>query len=172
MKRKFFLVALALPLALSAAIRYTQRPSILTAADCALIFPETNSCEETRVLETGELFGEAWLNGAESADKFLGYVFFKSITHENETFDLLVGVNRAGVIQGVTVKGAEEVTEEFLAQFHGKTAQNDFAVACTSDDLMYVPLKIKAMRGNIALSQSIAQSVKEISALAAAEAQK
>jgi len=166
MKRKIFLLALALPLALSAAIRYAQKPLILTVEDCALIFPETNSCEKMRALETGELFSEAWSNGAESADEFLGYVFLKSVTHEGRTLDLVVGVNESGVISGVKVKGADEVPEEFLVQFHGKTAQYNFEVACTTDDLMYVPLKIKAMRGNIPLSESIAQGVKAIATLA------
>ena len=166
MKRKIVLLALTLPLALSAAIRYAQKPLIMTVEDCTLIFPETNSCEKMRALETGELFGEAWSNGAESADEFLGYIFLKSITHEGKTLDMLVGVNKSGVINGVKVKGADEVTEEFLAQFQGKTAQYNFEVACTPDDLMYVPLKIKAMRGNIPLSESIAQGVKKIATLA------
>jgi len=166
MKRKIFLLALTLPLALSAAIRYAQKPSMLAAEDCALIFPEANSCEKMRVLETGELFGEAWSNGLESADEFLGYVFLKPVTHEGGTLDMLVGVNKSGVIAGVKVRGADDVAEEFLAQFHGKTEQHNFEVACTTDDLMYVPLKIKAMRGNIPLSESIAQGVKAIAILA------
>jgi len=166
MKRKIFLLALMLPLALSAAIRYNQRPTSLTAKDCALIFSETDFCEKMRVLETGELFGEAWSNGAEGADEFLGYVFLKSVTHEGKTFDLLVGVNKSGVIQGVKVRGADEVPEEFLAQFQGKTGRYNFAVAYTADDIMYVPLKIKAMRGNIPLSETIVQGVKAIATLA------
>jgi hypothetical protein len=172
MKRKILLLALAIPLALSAAIRYAQKPLILTVEDCALIFPETNSCEKMRALETGELFGEAWANGVESADEFLGYVFLKPITHEGKMFDLLVGVNKSGVIAGIKVKGVDDVPEEFLAQFHGKTGQYDFAVACTPDDIMYVPLKIKAMRGNIPLSESIAQGVKAIAVLAPATIKK
>ncbi len=172
MKRKILLLALALPLALSATIRYAQRPLVLTVEDCALIFPETNSCEKMRALETGELFGEAWVNGMESADELLGYVFLKTVTHEGRTFDLLVGVNQSGLIKGVKVKGADDVPEEFFAQFHGKTAQYDFEVACTPDDIMYVPLKIKALRGNVPLSESIAQSVKAIAALAPAAIKK
>lgn len=168
MKKKFFLLALTLPLALSAAIRYAQEPLILNVEDCALVFPETNSCEKIRTLETGELFGEAWSNGVESADALLGYVFLKPVTHEGRTFDLLVGVNQAGLIKGVKVKGADDVPEEFLAQFHGKTGRYNFEVACTADDIMYVPLKIKAMRENIPLSESIAQGVKAIAMLAPA----
>lgn len=168
MKRKIFLLALAIPLALSAALRYAQRPLVLTAEDCALVFPEANSCEKMRVLETGELFSEAWSNGAESANKLLGYVFLKSVTHEGKTFNLVVGVNKSGAIAGVRVKGADEMPEEFLAQFHGKTERYNFEVACTADDIMYVPLKIKAMRDNIPLSESIAQGVKAIATLAPA----
>ena len=165
MKRKIFLLALMLPLALSAAIRYAQRPLVLAVEDCALVFPEANSCEKIRILETGELFGEAWSNGVDRADEFLGYVFLKPVTHEGKSLDLLVGVNKAGVIQGVKVKGADEVAEEFLAQFQGKTGRYNFEVACTADDIMYVPLKIKAMRENIPLSETIAQAVKAIAAL-------
>ena len=77
-------------------------------------------------------------------------------------------MNESGVINGVKVKGADEVPEEFLAQFQDKTEQYNFEVACTPDDIMYVPLKIKAMRGNIPLSESITQGVKAIATLAPA----
>lgn len=169
MKRKILLLALALPLILSAAIRYAQRPLVLTVEDCALIFPETNSCEKMRLHESGVVYGEAWANGTlEIPDEFLGYVFLKTVKHEDAVLDILVGMNKSGVIQGVKVRGADDVPEEFLAQFHGKTERYNFEVACTADDIMYVPLKIKAMRGSVPLSESIAQGVKAIATLAPA----
>ena len=167
MKRKIFLFALALPLALSAAIRYSQKPVSLTAEDGALVFPATNSCEKIRLHESGVVYGEAWANGTlETPDEFLGYIFLKTVKHEDAVLDILVGVNKSGVIQGVKVKGGEEIAEEFLAQFHGKTAQHDFEVACTPNDLLYIPLKIKALRSNIPLSETVAQGVQEIASLA------
>ncbi len=166
MKVKILLLALAIPLALAAAIPAPQKRPALTLEDCALIFPQSNSCEKMRVLESGALFGEAWENALEGADAFLGYVFLAPMMHAGRTLDLIVGVNQSGIIQGVKVRGADDVTEEFLAQFKGRTAENDFRVAGTAEDLMYVPLKIKAMREDIPLSASIAQSVKDIAALA------
>jgi len=169
MKRKILLLALTLPLALSAAIRYSQRPMSLTAKDCALIFTEANSFEKIRTHETGVIYGEVWANGTtETPDAFLGYVLAKTVKHGDSLLDILVGVNKTGVINAVKVKGLDEVPEEFLAQFHGKTGQYNFEVACTADDIMYVPLKIKAMRGNIPLSESITQGVKAIATLAPA----
>lgn len=167
MKRKIFLLALAVRLALSTAGQ-AQSALVLTPEDCARIFPETNSCEKIGGLDTGVVYGEAWNNDGtkETPDTFLGYVFFKTLSYEGKSLDLLVGTTESGVITKVQVKGVGEVSEEFLEQFHGKTAQHNFEVACTTDDIMYVPLKIKALRGNIPLSESIAQGVKAIAALA------
>lgn len=168
MNRKIFLLALAIPLALSAAIRHTQKPLGLTVEDCALIFPETNSCEKIGGLDPGIVYGEAWCNDGtkETPDTFLGYVFRKALTHEGKTFDLLVGTTESGVITNVQVNGAGEISEEFLTQFQGKTARHNFDLACTPDDILYVPAKIKAIQSNIPLSESIAQGVKEIAAVA------
>jgi hypothetical protein len=58
------------------------------------------------------------------------------------------------------------VDEKFLAQFRGKTLQDNFDLMRTPEDLLVVPAKIRAMQRNLALSASIAQGVKEIAASA------
>ena len=84
------------------------------------------------------------------------------MTHEDRTISLLVGVAKSGVISTVKTKGADGVNEEFLAQFRGKTWQDSFEIARAQQDLLYIPAKIKALQENVALSERIAQGVKEV----------
>ena len=158
---------LMLMLGLSASISQAQTLSVLTQADCRSIFPGSNSSEATRTLDSGVMWTEAWEHASWGpAEEFQGYVFMKSLQHEGATLGVMVGVTNTGVISTVSVKGQAGVSEEFLAQFHGKALQGNFEVARTAEDLLFVPAKIKAMQGNLALSESLAQSVKEIAAAA------
>jgi hypothetical protein len=126
-------------------------------------FPGANSSEKTRTLDSGVQYTEVWPHGPwEPAEEFLGYVFLKPLQHEGRTIGILVGMTNTGVITSVRVKGLDGVDEEFLAQFRGKTLQANFDLARTPEDLLFVPAKIKAMQGNLALSESIAHGVKEI----------
>lgn len=147
----------------SASMAFAQAPSRLTQQDCKSIFPGTNSSEATRTLELGVLYTEVWEHGAwEPAEEFHGCVFLKSVQHEGKTIDVLVGMTSTGVISDIRVKGLAGVDEEFLVQFRGKAVQNNFDLVRTAEDLLVVPTKIKAMQGNLALSESIAQGVKDI----------
>ncbi|MDZ7300650.1 MAG: hypothetical protein ONB44_00765 [candidate division KSB1 bacterium] len=144
-----------------------KTPSGLTQQDCKLMFPLANSCEAIKTLEPGILWTEVWEHGAWGPpEEFLGYVFLKSLQHEGRTIDILVGITNTGVISKVCLKGVDGIEEEFLAQFRGKSLQDNFDLARTPEDLLFVPAKIRAMKRNPALSESIARGVKEIAAAA------
>ncbi len=156
-------LSVMLILGLSASLSFAKTPSELTPIDCRSIFSRTNSSEKIRTLESGVLWTEAWEQGAWGpAEEFLGYVFLKTLQHEGKTIGVLVGMTSAGVISKVSVKGLNGVDEKFLAQFHGKASQDNFDLMRTPEDLLVVPAKIRAMPGNLALSESIAQGVKAI----------
>ena len=161
------IISIVLIIGLSASLSAAKAPSDLTQADCRAIFPGANSSEKIRTLESGVLWTEAWEQGAWGpAEEFLGYVFLKPLQHEGKTIGVLVGMTNTGVISKVSVKGLDGVDEAFLAQFRGKTTQGSFDLMRTPEDLLVVPAKIRAMQGNLALSASIAQGVKEIAAAA------
>ena len=160
--KKNRMLSTTLILGVSASMSVAQAQSALTQQDYRTIFPGANASEATRALESGVLYTEAWELGAWGpAEEFLGYIFFKSLQHEGKMIDVLVGMTSTGVISSVRVKGIDGVADEFLAQFCGKTSQDNFDLARTPEDLLVVPAKIRAMQGNLALSASIAQGVKE-----------
>jgi hypothetical protein len=73
-----------------------------------------------------------------------------------------VGINEHGKISRVTIKGLEAVNGEFLAQFEGRTFGHSFDIARTPEELSFVPAKLKAIAGNIPLSEHIAEGVKAV----------
>ncbi len=161
------IISIMLIIGLSASLSAAKTPSELTSIDCRSLFPGANSSEKIRTLASGVLWTEAWEQGAWGpAEEFLGYVFLKSLLHEGRTIGVLVGMTNTGAISKVSVKGLDGVDEKFLAQFRGKTPQDNFDLMRTPEDLLVVPAKIRAMQGNFALSESIAQTVKEIAASA------
>jgi hypothetical protein len=161
MKRKNFRRALLLSL-LTATMASAQAPTKLTIDECALIFPQTDFCQILRDSE-GAVYGKAWYNGlVEDADEFFGYVFSKPITGEGKEMRLLVGINEHGKITRVKIKGMEVGNGEFLAQFEGRTFGHSFEIARTPDDLLFLPAKLKAIGGNIPLSEQIAEGVKAV----------
>lgn len=156
-------LCIMLILGLSASMSVAKTPARLTQADCRLIFPGSNSSEKITSTESGVLWTEAWEHGAWGpSEEFLGYVFLKPLQHEGKTIGVLVGITNTGVIASVKVKGLDGVDEEFLAQFRGKSLQNDFDLARTPADLLFMPAKIRAMQENVALSESILLGLKEI----------
>ena len=167
MSTKNRILSIMLVLGASAAMAVAQTPSGLTQQDCKSLFPIANSSETTRALAAGVQYTEAWEHGAWGpAEEFLGYIFSKSVQHEGNKIDVLVGMTSTGVISGVRVKGVDGVDGDFLNQYRGKSSQSNFDLAKTLEDLLVVPAKIKAMQGNPALSASIAQAVKDIAASA------
>ena len=97
----------------------------------------------------------------ESTDSQLR-VFIKPITHEGKEMHLLVGVDEHSKISRVKIKGVDAVNGELLAQFEGRTFDHSFDIARTPEDLLFVPAKLKAITGNIPLSEHIAKSVKAV----------
>lgn len=163
MKTKNCILALLLMFGLPAAMLAAPISLGITAEDCASIFSSANSCEKTKELAPDIVYGEAWHNGSwETTEEFFGYVFLKSLQHEGKTIQVLVGMTKTGAISKVRVKGVSGVDEEFLDQFRGKTSQSNFGLARTPEDLLFIPAKIKAMQGNLSLSERIVEGVKEI----------
>jgi hypothetical protein len=147
---------------LAATMVNAQAPTKLTREDCALIFPQTDFCQTLRDSE-GAIYGEAWYKGlVEDTDEFLGYVFVKPFAHEGKEMQLLVGINEHGKISRVKIKGLDAINGEFLAQFEGRTFDHSFEIARTPEDLLFVPAKLKAIAGNIPLSEHIAEGVKAV----------
>lgn len=162
MKKNRVLVAV-LMVGFSASMSIAQTPSRLTQQDCRLFFPSAKSSEYTRTLASGILYTEAWEQGSWGPpEEFYGYVFLKSLQYKGKTINLLAGVTRKGEIIGVCVRGIDGVDENFLAQFKGKTLKDSFDLVQKPEDLLSVPIKIKPMQGNLALSENIAQGVKDI----------
>jgi hypothetical protein len=161
MKSKNLRRALLLSL-FAATIVNAQAPVNLTREDCAMIFPQTDFCQIMRNAE-GAVYGEAWYKGlVEDADEFFGYVFVKPITHEGKEMQMLVGINEHRKISRVKIKGMEAVNGEFLAQFEGRTFDHSFEIARTPEDLLFLPAKLKAIAGNIPLSEHVAEGVKAV----------
>ena len=152
-----------LMLGLSASLSDAQTPVALTLADCRKVFPGARSSAVVRTLDSNVQCTEVWEGSTWGpAEGFLGYIFQKSQAYEGKTLEILVGIKSTGVITSVGVTGFARVPEEFLLQYRGKTVQGSFELARTTEDLLFVPAKIKALQGNLALSESIAQGVKDI----------
>ena len=159
------MISIMLILGLTASMSAAKTPPGLTQQDCWSIFPNATAFERTETLASGVLYAKA-LRGepgetSETPDQFLGYVFLKSLQHEGGAIDVLVGTTHAGAIVRIRVKGIV-IEEEFLAQFQGKTSRDTFEIARVPEDLLFVPVKIKALKTNPALSESIVHRVKEI----------
>lgn len=135
----------------------------LTTPDCKLIYPGANSSEAIRTLASGVQWTEAWEQGAWGrAEDFLGYVFLKSQVYEGKSIAVLVGVASTGLITSVRVKGSENIEEEFLAQFRGKSVRGNFNLVRAPEDLLPVPAGIRLMPDKADLSESITFALREI----------
>lgn len=96
------------------------------------------------------------------AEDFLGYVFLKSQVYEGKSIAVLVGVASTGLITSVRVKGSENIEEEFLAQFRGKSVRGNFNLVRAPEDLLPVPAGIRLMPDKADLSESITFALREI----------
>ncbi len=140
----------------------TPAQQALTKQKCALVFPDADACTNVRV-SGDQLLGEVWDRGyAPGEEKFLGHVILRTVTIEGKASDLLVGITAAGVITKVALENAPDLAPEFLAQFNGKKAGDEFALARQPEDLLYVPAMIKAMKGKLELSETIARTIQEM----------
>ncbi len=134
----------------------------LTAQDGALVFPGAEVLKATGE-SAGRTYGEAWDAGsAAGEEKFLGHVLHKTVAFNRAAAGLLVGITPEGAISRVHLKEGPPIDGEFLAQFAGKTADTDFALARTLEDVLSVPTMLKAIRGQRELSETIAREVQEL----------
>lgn len=141
----------------------------LTPQACARVFTGAEACKNVRV--AGDLIaGEVWDIGyAPGEEKFLGYAVRKSIASQGKELQLMIGIAPEGALTRVVVEdavaplaGTSSVLAEFLTQFNGKKAGDDFEIARQPEDLLYVPVMIKAMKNKIEMSETIARAVKEM----------
>lgn len=145
---------------LAAPVTQAQQP--LTKQKCALVFPGADACTNVRV-SGDQLLGDAWDQGyAPGEEKFLGHVVQRSLTIDSNEFNVLVGIATGGAITRVVIENDRDIAPEFLAQFEGKKAGDEFAIARQPEDLLYVPVMIKAMKGKMELSETIARTVHEM----------
>lgn len=106
------------------------------------------------------LFAQAWHQGHDyGEDEFLGLISFSTLEMEGNSVQLLVGVKPSGSIAKVIANATDAVDTEFLTQFEGKDLKASFEIVRTPEDLMFVPKKIKAMRGKLEMSEIIAKEV-------------
>lgn len=156
----------ALMLGLTVSMCAAKTPSGLTQKDCWLVFPGTTAFEKPTALESGVLCAKVW--EGEPPDRICGYIFLNSLQYQAQTIEVLVGVTTGGIIARVTTRCGVAVEGEFLAQFTGKALDHGFEMAKTPDDLLLLPAKIRAMKSNMPLSESLAQNVQAIAKAARA----
>ena len=153
--------AVMLCAALSVTIAKAEARQRLTQKDCSQIFLRTDDCQSSTNIE-GELYCKAWYRGfGDDPDEFLGYVFLKSFSFEGTKAALLIGITENSSVYRVKVKGVDSINQQFLSQFEGKRFGDSFEIARTPEDILYVPSKIKAIRGDMQTSQTISNVVKE-----------
>ena len=148
--------------ALSVTIAKAETRQRLTQKDCSQIFSRTDDCQSSTNIE-GELYCKAWYRGfGDDPDEFLGYVFLKPFSVEGTNAQLLIGITENSSVYRVKVKGVNSINQQFLSQFEGKRKGDNFEIARSLDDILYVPSKVKAMRGDVRTSQTISNAVKEV----------
>jgi len=146
MRIGLLLLGLTLPLPLLAQLR---------VQDCARVFPNVDGWKAVRMTDSTWL-AQAWDNGyAPGEEKLLGYVLHRVMAFEGDTADLIVGVDPTGKIVKVVVDEPLAADEEFLLQFCGRSRQDSLILAQQPQDLLFVPARIKPMRGRVALSAAI-----------------
>lgn len=156
---KLLLILLMLPVFVYA---QTGKPQPVSDKDCAAVFSRCEAGKYTRTLE-GAVYCEAWNLGIAPGDEsLLGYVLRKPLPLAGADAYLLVGVERDGTISKVSARNAEQLHEEFLAQFEGKSLSDSWEIARTPEDLLHVPAMLKAVRGRAELSAAVVNEVKTV----------
>ncbi len=136
----------------------------LTQQECSSIFSWTQYCQTSRTADGG-LYCKAWFDKrgfGDDVDEFLGYVFAKPLLIQGKQTRLLVGVTESGRISRVKLEGNDLINQEFLSQFEEKRLGDDFEIAKSLDDILYVPSGLKGIRGDLETSRLIAGAVKEV----------
>jgi transcriptional regulator of nitric oxide reductase len=159
MKYKMALAILALMLAVSSV--QAQKQKNISESQCRNIFPSADDYQNRRTAD-GTPYCEVYWDRDDDPRVLLGYVFLKTLTLPDKATELLIGVDTNGKIVKVHTKEPTAAIGEFLAQFEGKSMNTSFEVAKTAEELLYLPSKIKALKDNLAMSESIAKTVHEV----------
>jgi len=133
----------------------------LTMQECVRLFPRADTFQPLAIRENRYVWKVWHLGLDDDLDEFLGNLVLGRVEADTEAIETLVGIDRAGSITKVDVRGPAAISEEFLAQFEGKSALSSFSIARTPEDLLFVPAKIKAMAGRLEISEKIASEVLE-----------
>jgi hypothetical protein len=149
-------------LGLALAVPATWAQHKLTQRECALVFQRAEACKAVRIAG-GKLIGEAWdLGNAPGEEKLLGYVALSPFQLDGKETRLCMGVDTAGAIAKIVIEGAGYIEVQFLAQFEGRKLGDSFEIAQRVDDLLFIPVMIKAMKGKIETSTAIAAAVEDM----------
>jgi len=116
---------------------------------------------ENRRTPDGTSYGEVYWDRDDDPRVLLGYVFLETLALPGKEVGLLIGVDTNGRIIKVTTTEPTAAAEEFFAQFERRSLGASFEVVKTAEDLLHVPSKIKAIRGNVEMSERIAKTVHE-----------
>ncbi len=159
MKHKMVLMLLALVLAASSV--QAQKQQKISDAQCRKIFLASDDYQNRRTPE-GTPYCEVYWDRDDDPRELLGYVFLKTMSLQEKEVELLIGVDLKGKIVKVNVKEPAVVSDEFLAQFVGRSLSASFEVAKAAEDLLYLPSKLKGNKDNLEISESIAQTVHSV----------
>ena len=96
-----------------------------------------------------------------------GNVFLTRIETDKSPIELLVSVAEGKIYQLLLkevpfIRGTPLVGNEFLFQFIERSLENSWEIALSSEDLMYVPLRLRAMERMPSLSQAIADQIRRV----------
>lgn len=152
--------AAILAFALIASSAQAQKPQKISGAQCQKIFLSSDDYQNRRTPE-GAPYCEVYWDRDDDPRELLGYVFLKTLKISDQETELLIGVDTHGKIVKVNVKEPTPASDEFLAQFVGRSLNASFEVAKTAEDLLYLPSKLKGIKDNLAMSESIAKTVHE-----------
>src|SRR5574341_166541 len=125
------LAVLALALAVSSV--QAQKPQKISESQCRKIFLSADPYRNRRTPE-GTPYCEVHWDCDDDLRVWLGYAFLKTLALPDKETPLIIGVDTRGRIVEVKTEKPTAATEEFLAQFEGRSLTTNFEVAETVDD--------------------------------------
>jgi len=157
MRRLSTLIAFGLLLMAGSAIG--QSPTNLTFKETRQLFQWADMFKPLKDIDQTTKSAEVW--DTDDADELLGWAVLKTLPFEGSEFSLLIGVKKEGAISKVIVGGLDDIPGDFLAQFEGRKLSDSFEIAKTSEDVVYLPRKVRPIRDRVQISEEIAKGVEE-----------
>ena len=128
---------------------------------------EINRLYGQEIVSEGDLivYYEAKRRRGKYGDK--GNVFLTRIETGTSPIELLVSVAEGKIYQLLLkevpfIGGKPLVSNEFLFQFIERSLENSWEIARFSEDLLHVPVKVRAMEELPAVSQAMADQIKKV----------